>query len=427
MIRITKGKGLNSPLAKQNFLDAEKGRRSQTTGLILILGALSAFGPLTIDMYLPGFPMLTQELTTTESLTQLSLTACLFGLAFGQILVGPLSDVHGRRKPLIIALSFYVIASSLCAFAPSISILILLRFIQGAAGAAGLVISRACVRDVYSNSEMTKIFSLLVLVMGIAPIVAPILGGFLLNFVSWRGVFVALGVLGLLMLLVIIFKLPETLPKDKRANGGSKQMLSNFQVLLRNRAFVGFILTMGCTSGALFAYISGSSFVFQEVFGVSPQVFGFIFAFNASGYIIASQITGRLAGKANERFLLGIGIGMFLTGGLLLLAFIFLGAGLIPVMIGVFIVISSIGLINSTAMSLAMGSQGKQLAGSASALIGMAQFTIGGIMAPVVGLAGSDTALPMGITIGSCGFGALMIYVFLVRKEAALKKQRIIA
>lgn len=396
-------------------------RNSRRLWIAFVLGALSAFGPLSIDMYLPALPKLTHELQTDPSIAQLSLTACLIGLALGQLFVGPLSDVRGRRKPLIIALILYSVASLLCAFSSSIWMLIILRFIQGASGAAGIVISRASARDMYSGTELTKFFSLLMLVNGAAPILAPIAGGQLLHFVDWRGVFIVLFIIGLLMWIAVTAGLPETLAKDKRAQSGLMHTLSTFRHLICDREFMGFAFSQGLVSAAMFAYISGSPFVLQDIFGVSPQMFSVIFAINGLGIILASQITGRLAGKVSELKLFIFGISMSAIGGLILLFVVYVDAGLFAVIPSLFIVVSSVGIVGTTSFSLAMQNQGKT-AGSASALLGLLPFILGAIAAPLVGLGGSLTAMPMAIVIAICGVGAVLIFVVFSRK----KKEKVI-
>lgn len=397
--------------------------RKRRLWLVLVFGALTAFAPLTIDMYLPAFPMLTEELNTNTSLTQLTLTACLLGIAFGQLVVGPISDVRGRRTPLLIALTIYMISSLLCAIAPSIWTLVVLRFIQGASGAAGIVISRACVRDLYSGSEITKFFALLILVMGAAPILAPMIGGQLLHFVSWRGIFVALAIIGVTMLFAVLFGLPDTLPKDKRSQGGLKNILSIFLRLFRDRVFIGYVLAQGLVMGAMFAYIAGSPFVLQNIFGVSPQGYGLFFAINAFGLIIAAQVTGRLASKVGEKRLFTCGLGLALSGGMLLLIVSIVGGGLAAVSVALFLAVSSVGVVNTAGVSIAMQSQGEN-AGSASALLGLLQFMFGALVAPLVGLGGSHTALPMGIVIASCHIGAIIIYMVMVYRTQKVTLSR---
>ncbi|HEU4964722.1 MAG TPA: Bcr/CflA family multidrug efflux MFS transporter [Bacilli bacterium] len=388
--------------------------RSRRLFMAFLLGSLGAFGPLTIDMYLPSLPAMTADLLTTTSLTQLSLTACLLGLALGQLVVGPLSDSRGRRKPLLIGLVIYSAASFLCAVSSSIWALILLRLLQGMAGAAGLVISRAIVRDLYNGSELTKFFSLLMLINGVAPILAPIVGGQLLRVTTWHGVFIVLGLLGTLMLLAILFGLPETLQDQNRSAGSLKNTLSTFRSLLTDRVFMGYAWSQGLVMAAMFAYISGSPFVIQDIFGASPQMFSLFFAINGVGIIIASQITGRLAGRINEKTLLRTGLLIASLGGLALLLSILLEASLPFVLVPLFFVVSSVGIVATTAFSLAMQNQAKS-AGSASALLGLLPFVSGAIVAPLVGIAGSDTAVPMGLVIAVCDVGALLCYLLLTR------------
>ncbi|PKR85341.1 multidrug effflux MFS transporter [Heyndrickxia camelliae] len=389
--------------------------------LALILGSLTAFGPLSIDMYLPALPTLTKQLQTSASVAQLSLTACLIGMAAGQLFIGPLSDVKGRRKPLLMTLILYAIASLLCAVSSSIWMLIILRFIQGASGAAGIVIARASVRDMFSGTELTKFFALLMLVNGAAPILAPIVGGQILHFVSWRGVFIVLFFIGILMWTTVVFGLKETLPIERRAKGNLSHTFSAYLRLLKDRDFMSFAFSQGFVSAAMFAYISGSPFVLQEIYGVSPQVFSVIFAINGIGIIIASQVTGRLAGKISELKLFIFGISLAAVGGAIFLLVILTGGGLIAVIPSLFIVVSCVGIVGTTSFSLAMQNQ-SNAAGSASALLGLLPFIFGSIAAPLVGIGGSHTALPMAIVIAVCDIGALFLFLLIKkgnRKEVA--------
>lgn len=391
--------------------------RSFRIKLAVILGSLATIGPLSIDMYLPAFPMIAEELHTNASQVQLSLTFFMIGLAIGQLFAGPFSDMHGRRMPLLIGLIFYSAASLLCALSPSIWTLILLRFVQGIAGSAGIVISRAIVRDLYSGSELTKFFSLLMLVNGLGPILAPIIGGQLLRFTSWQGVFVVLSIVGIALLFFAFFGLTESLPLEKRAKSGLKNTLITFRNLISDRTFMGYASSQGLVFAAMFAYISGSSFVFQNIFGVTPQMYSLIFAINGLGIIIATQITGRLAGRIGETTLLFFGLRLSAFGGIMLLIMILVGADLIAVLVPLFLVVSSVGIVNTTGFSLAMQSQGKA-AGSAAALQGVLSISIGGMVAPLVGLAGSDTAIPMGIVIACASLGSILSYTILVRHKA---------
>ncbi|WP_460001469.1 multidrug effflux MFS transporter [Paradesulfitobacterium aromaticivorans] len=381
-------------------------------GITLVLGALAAFAPLSIDMYLPSLPSMAGDLHTSTSLAQLSLTASLLGLSIGQLLAGAQSDVRGRRFPLLVGLVVYAASSLLCALSPSVWSLIILRFVQGLAGSAGIVISRAIVRDLYSGAEMTKFTAQLMLVNGAAPILAPIIGGQLLQFTSWRGVFAVLFLVGTVMFLSVLFSLPETLAVQQRSQAGITNTLTTFRVLVRDREFMGYALPQGFVSAAMFAYISGSPFVIQNIYGVSPQGFSLIFATNGLGIILAGQITGRLAGRIRLTKLFVTGLGLAATGGISLLAVILLGAGLPAILPPLFLVVSSVGIVGTAGSSLAMENYGRA-AGSASAILGLLPFIFGAVLAPLVGLGGGNTAVPMGIVIAAVEACALLLYTIL--------------
>ncbi|MEB3101934.1 multidrug effflux MFS transporter [Ferviditalea candida] len=382
-------------------------------GLAAILGSLVAIGPLSVDMYLPSLPILAKDLGAGTSLAQLSLTACLLGIAIGQLLAGSLSDRMGRRQPLLSSLIIYVLATILCAESTSIWMFIIFRFIQGISGAAGIVISRAIVRDLYSGTELTRMYATLMLVTGAAPILAPVAGGFILKLTSWRGVFMVLSMLGLLMFAGVWFRVSETLAAKDRLAGGAKAVLNTYKELLVNRNFMGFILTQAIAYSALFAYISGSPFILQEIYGASPQLFSMFFAMNGLGLILFSQITGRLVRKIPERGLLTVGLVLAVIGGVALLSVILAGIGLIGVLAALFVVVASFGVISVTCTSLAMQDQ-KKSAGSASALLGLIQFSTGAVVAPLVGISGSHTAVPMGMIIAISTTGALLNYLFFI-------------
>jgi len=384
-----------------------------TIGFIFILGCLSAFGPLTIDMYLPGLPILTSDLQTSTSFAQLSLTACLIGLAVGQIVIGPFSDIKGRKKPLVTSLMIYFVASLLCVFVQSIWLLIIFRFIQGLSGAAGMVIARASLRDVFSGAELTKYFSMLMLVSGLAPILAPVVGGQLLEVMSWRGVFGVLASIGFIMFWSVLIGFKETLPIEKRKSGGIKAVLSTFRELIKDKMFLGFMLIQSFVMGGLFAYISGSSFVLQDMYNLSPQSFSFVFALNGVGLIIATQATGRLAGKVSLHKLLKVGLGMAIIGSALLLVGAIVVAPVPYISAMLFVTIASVGVINTSVFPLAMESQGNQ-AGSASALLGLFPFLVGAVVAPIVGIGNAAISMSVVIVIFECL--AVVAYVLLAKK-----------
>jgi DHA1 family bicyclomycin/chloramphenicol resistance-like MFS transporter len=372
---------------------------------VIILGALSAFAPLSIDMYLPALPAMARDLHTSAAAAQLSLTACLIGLAAGQLLAGPLSDARGRRGPLLAGVAAYTVASALCIAAPGIWVLLVLRLIQGLAGAAGISIARAVVRDLYDGTEMARFYALLLIVSSAAPIIAPIIGAQLLHFTSWRGVFAVLALAGAALLAAVAAGLPETLPPDRRRAGGARATLRAGRSLLADRQFGGYTLASGLGIGAMFAYISGSPFVLQAKFGVSPQLFSLIFAVNGLGIIVAGQVSRQLAGRVTLRALLSAGLTGSAAGGAVLLAAAVAGAGLPLILPALFVMVSSVGLIQPNATALALDGHAQD-AGSASGVLGTVQYAIGAVTAPLVGVAGPHTVLPMAIVICVLGVSA---------------------
>jgi len=389
----------------------------------LLLGSLGLLGPFTIDTYLPSFPTIVKDYDTTASLVQVSLTTCLLGLGLGQLIIGPMSDVQGRRKPLRTFLFLYLIASVICAFAPNIYTFIGARFIQGFAAAGGLVISRAIVRDLYSGKELTKFFSLLMLVGNLGPIVAPIAGAIILAFTDWSGVFLVLSCIGFILVLLVSWKLEETLPEEKRVSSNFSQIINNFGSLFRDREFTGYALTQGLIVAGIFAYVSGIPFVYQNIYGVSPQVFSLLFGVNGVALIIGSQLVGRLADFISETTFLKIGLFTANIAGAVLLAALLLKAPLLAVAIPIFFFIASLAVISSTSFTLAMEKQG-HIAGSASALLGLLPFVLGSLTSPLVGIAGEYSSIPMGVIMLATSFIALLIYFGVVRKAFKVQSRR---
>ena len=376
--------------------------------LFVLLGGLTAFGPLSIDMYLPALPAIGRDLAASESLIQLTLTACLIGLAIGQVVAGPISDALGRRRPLLIGVAGYVAASLLCALAPTAAILVGLRLLQGLTGAAGIVIARAIVRDLYSGSAAARYFSRLILVMGLAPILAPVLGAQLLRFTSWHGIFLVLALITALLWLGAARALPETLPVERRRRGGFGDTVQTFRRLAADTQFIGYAVAGGLAFGAMFAYIAGSPFVLQGIYRVSPQTFSLIFGFNALGFVITSQINGSLVSRIPPARLLTVGVTVTGVAGLAVLAVILIGGlGLAAVLLPLFVLVSSIGFVVPNAVALAL-SRHPEAAGTGSALLGVIQSGIGAAGAPLVGIAGITTALPMAVVIAVCGVGATL-------------------
>ena len=393
-------------------------RTARRVGLTIILGALGAIAPLSIDMYLPALPALGRTFGTGASQIQLTLSAFVLGLALGQIVAGPLSDALGRRRPLLVGLAGYTLTSLLCLLAPSAGALVVLRFVQGAAGAAGIVIASAVVRDLYAGVAAARFYSMLMLVSGLAPILAPIIGAQVLRFTSWQGVFIVLAVLGTLLLLAVATGLRETLPRERRQRGGIRATVTTFRRLLADRAFLGYTLASGLAFAAMFAYISGSPFVLQEIYRVSPQQFSLLFGMNAVGLVVASQVNARLVGRVAPRRLLAGGLLAQAGGALVLLAVVTSGTiGLAGVVPALFVVVASLGFVRPNATMLALAGH-PHIAGSAAALIGVLQFAIGAVAAPIAGLGGL-TALPMAAVIAALSGGALAVLVLLGDDQAA--------
>ena len=379
--------------------------------LFVLLGGLTAFGPLSIDMYLPGLPAIARDLGASESMIQLTLTACLIGLALGQVVAGPVSDAFGRRRPLLVGVAGYAIASLLCALAPSAPALVGLRLLQGLTGAAGIVIARAIVRDMYSGSAAARYFSRLILIMGLAPILAPVLGGQVLRFTSWHGIFVVLAGISLLLLVGAAAGLPETLPVARRREGSLVDTGRTFRRLAKDSLFVGYALSGGLAFGAMFAYIAGSPFVLQGIYHVSPQTFSLIFGANALGFVITSQVNGSLVSRVPPEWLLLGGLIVGATGGLSLLGVVAIGGlGLEAIVPPLFVLVSSIGFVVPNAIALAL-SRHPESAGTGSALLGVIQSGVGAIGAPLVGIAGNSSALPMATVIAVSGTGAILTFL----------------
>ncbi|TWT27109.1 multidrug effflux MFS transporter [Planomicrobium sp. CPCC 101110] len=382
---------------------------------VLLLGALTSLIPFTIDMYLPAFPILAEVYATTASSVQLSLTACLMGLGVGQLVAGALSDMHGRRRPLIVSLIIYVAASLACMFAPNIGILIAMRFAQGFAAAAGLVISRAIVRDLTSGAELTRVLALLMVISNVVPLLAPSVGSGVLLFVDWKGIFLALAIVGFVLLVITAFRMKESLPVEKRTPGNLKSTFGNFGTIIKNRQFTGYALAQGFLIGGVFAYVAGTPFIYQNIYGVSPQVFSLLFGMNGFGLIFGSYAVGRFSYIYSEKRFLETALYLATVSGAVLLAVVGTGGPLWAVAVPIFFFVTSVGVVAPSSFALAMETQ-TYAAGSASALLGLVPFVLGALTAPLVGIAGEETAVPMGLTIFSMSLIALVAYHFLVKK-----------
>ncbi|MCG5459662.1 multidrug effflux MFS transporter [Micromonospora sp. PSH03] len=417
MKQLVEKPGRDSAVA-QEVLPGDLMTNRQRAQIVLVLGALIAIGPLTIDMYLPALPAITAGLQTTETAVQLTLTGTLVGLALGQLLIGPLSDVVGRRVPLLAGLAAHIVASVLCVFAPNIAVLGGLRVLQGLGVAAATVVATAVVRDLFSGASFARIFSRLMLVMGLAPILAPTLGSGLLSWTDWRGVFAALAVLGALLIVVAALRLPETLPVARRRHGGVRATLRDYRGLVNDRAFVGLVLVAGLAMAALFAYVSGSSFVLQQEYGLDEQQFGIAFGAGAVGLIGATQFNVRLLRRYTPQQILVSALIAGTAAGLLLVMFAATGVGgLGTLLASLWLVLAAAGLALPNAPALAM-SRHSEAAGTAAALLGAVQFGIGAVSAPLAGLFGTGS-VPMAIVIAG-GMAAALIVMLLVVPRASL-------
>ena len=386
----------------------------QRLQLVLVLGSLIALGPLTIDMYLPALPTITDDLQTTAAAVQLTLTGTLAGLALGQLLIGPVSDAIGRRTPLLIGVAVHILASIFCVIAPNLAVLGTLRVLQGLGAAASMVVAMAIVRDLFSGLAAAKLLSRLMLVMGAAPILAPTIGGIALSWTSWRGVFVVLAVLGAGIFAATAFALPETLPVERRRNGGVLGTVRDYGRLLTDRSYIGLILVAGLAMAALFAYVSGSSFVFQEQYGLSQQQFGFVFGAGAIGLIAATQFNVRLLRRWSPSQILMSALAFGAAMGLILLLFAVTGfGGLIGILIPLWLVLVSAGLAFPNAPALALSRHG-EAAGTAAALLGAVQFGVGALAAPLVGVFGTG-AVAMALVIAGGMIAANVVLVLVAR------------
>lgn len=386
---------------------------------LLILGALSAFGPLAIDFYLPAFPAMAHAFATDEKHVQTTLAAYFLGLSLGQLAYGPVADRFGRRLPLLFGVGLFTLASLACAYAPTLDSLVVARFVQALGGCAGMVLSRAIVSDKCDAVASAKVFSQLMLVMGLAPILAPLLGGVLVNVAGWQSIFLALSLFSGVCLLAVGLGLPESLPTQvprQPLSGALRQYLR----LLADRAFVGHALTGGIAIAGMFAYIAGSPFVFIKLYGIPPEHYGWLFGSNAAGFILMAQVNARLLAKRGPAFLLARAVWLYLAAALVLLAVAALRPNALwPLLVPLFVCIASLGCIIPNASACAMSGQGAR-AGSASALMGCLQFSVAAGAAALVGVLHDGSAVPMALVISLCG--ALVVSVAVLTRRLQAKR-----
>lgn len=376
--------------------------------MLVVLGALSSFGPLSMDMYLPATPVIASDLRASQPLVQLTLSACLAGLAVGQLVAGPLSDSLGRRRPLLAGLAAFVLMSVACALAPDIGVLIAFRFLQGMAGAAGVVLSLAMVRDLYEGPDVARILGLLTLVFGLAPVLAPVIGGQLLRVTSWRGVFGVLAGIGL-VLLAVSWLLPETMPPGRRSPPGPGRLRADSLTLLRDRTFTGYALAVGLGTAALITYISTLPFIVEDTYGQSAQRFSLIFAVNALGLVAMAQLGARLVRRRPPAQLLYAGLGVQALAGGVLIAAALAGRPPLPAVLApLFVFVAAFGMMRPNGTALALAGHAA-IAGTASAYLGAVQFMLGAVLAPLAGVAGRGSVTAAAVVIGVLCVAALAV------------------
>lgn len=375
-------------------------------GLVVALGALASFGPLALDLYLPALPRLTEDLHASQASAQLSLSVCLIGLALGQLLVGPLTDRVGRRVPLLVGVALFAVTAGLCALAPSIELLLVLRLLCGLAGGAGVVIARAMVRDLYDGDAAARVFALIVLVNGTAPVIAPVLGGQLLRFTDWRGVFGVLALVGVALFAAAV-TLGETLPVQRRRSEGLRAMTRVLREVVRDRRFLVPSLVQGLGICGMFTYIAMGSFVIQGFYGFGVVEYSLVFAANAVAIVVAGRISSLLVVRVGPRRLLAVGVALALVAAVAMVVGVLVSRSVWALLPPLLVLVSCTGLISPNATALALADQGAA-AGTASAVIGLLQFAVGAIVPPLASL-GGVTPLVMVVTIlGMAGITALV-------------------
>jgi len=395
---------------------APEGRRAVL--LFLVLGALSGIAPFSIDTYLPALPSISRELSASASTVQLTITACLLGIAVGQLVIGPLSDRWGRRQPLIAGMTAFALSSLLCALAPSMWLLIAARAGQGLSGAAGIVLANAIVGDLHRGRGAARYFSRLWLIGGLAPIVAPLVGGAILQFATWRVVFGLLAAGGAALTLAATLGVPETHPRERRSRGSLMLTLRLLGSLLSHRLFMGYVLTGALMFAAMFSYLSDSSFVYQDVLGLTPAAFALVFGANSAGQLVLSQVNGRLLRSHSPRQLLGVALAICLAASVALALLVTAGAiSFLPVTVLLFAFVATLGMVNPNVPALALTLEPGH-AGSAAALLGVTQFACGAAIAPLAGIGGNGTAAPMALLIAVLSGAGVLVFLTLTRGAA---------
>lgn len=379
--------------------------------LVVVLGALMAIGPLTIDTYLPALPQLSADLGASDAQAQLTITGLLLGLGLGQLVIGPLSDAVGRRRPLLIGLAAHAAMSVLCALAPSVELLTVTRVLQGLGGAAVAVVAMAIVRDLFTGVRAAQLLSRLILVLGVAPILAPLLGSALLTFTSWRGIFLALAVAAVGLLALAWLALPETLPPARRLPGTLGGTLASYRELFRDRTYLVLVAVAGLVFATLFAYIAGAPFILTGRYGLSPQLFGIAFSANAVGLIAMTQLNPVLVGRFGPVRVMSVSVLIAVAGAGALLATTLTGfGGLAGFLLPLAVIVAAAGLAMPNAPAIALSNHGDR-AGAAAAVLGAGQFTIGGLVSPLVGVLDDGSGVAMAaIMLGTTGLAVALFW-----------------
>ncbi len=392
-------------------MTAKTANKTGRIELLLILGSLAAFAPLATDMYLPALPEVTRALGGTASEVQSTVATFFLGFAAGQLVYGPITDRYGRKPPLYWGIGLFTLASALCVIIPSVDAMIVLRFVEAIGACAGTVVSRAMVRDLFPPEEGARVFSNLMLVMVIAPIVAPLIGSYLLLWFSWQAIFWALAVAGALSLASVAFRLPESYPASPDRPLALGSALETYGQLLFKRHYVMPVLSGAFAYGGLFAYITGSPFVFIEWFHLPSQHYGWLFAINSAGIMAASQINHRLIHRLGTAPLLRWGALLQALAGIAMLIVAFTGwGGMYALIVALFLYIAGLGVVSPNSTALAMAGEQKH-AGAASALLGALQFGIGTVSALVVGALHAVTPLPVAAIIAVCGVVTALVLI----------------
>jgi len=387
--------------------------------LAIILGALTAIGPLAIDMYLPALPAIARDLGAPIAAVQKSLPSYFIGISIGQALYGPLSDRFGRKPALYLGLGIFVSASLGCAFATSVTQLVVFRFLQALGGCAPLVVPRAVVRDYFDGPEAVRMLSMLILVMMLGPILAPFIGGQLLLHFGWRSVFFVLAGYALTWLVLVAWLLPESLPPEQRRRDSVTAIATTYARILRDPVYLGWVLSGGLVFAGLLAYISGSSFVYIELFHVPPERFGLYFGANAIGLMIASQVNRYLAGRVRPEVIVRVALPVAVMAGATLLIDAYTGfGGFAGILVPLFCFVACHGFVGPNTTALAMSPYGA-VAGSASALMGTLQFVLGAASGSLVSAFGNGTAVPFALVIAGCGIAALTVHLTMPQRAAA--------